>query len=157
MLNRIVVAIWTLALYACAATPGQVSQTESVAPTNTKDAVAVKGYDPVAYFTSGKPTIGSPAIDATWQGVKWHFATQENRAAFIAAPKKYMPQFGGYCSFAVSRGTVADIDPDQWAIVGGKLYLNNNAFAQSLWDKDRRGNIAAGEINWPLIPKTTAP
>src|SRR5882762_4534447 len=58
-----------------------------------------------------------------------------------------------YCAFAVSRGTTADADPHQWAVVDGKLYVNNNAFAKKLWDQDRPGNIVAGDANWPLIPK----
>jgi hypothetical protein len=153
LVNRICVAALMFALCACAATPGKVLQSESVAPINSDDDVAIKGYDPVAYFTGRKPMVGSPAIEQTWHGIKWRFASRENRDAFIAAPETYAPQFGGYCSFAVSRGTVADIDPHQWAVVDGKLYLNNNGFAQSLWDKDRPGNITAGEINWPLIPK----
>src|SRR5882762_4687686 len=61
-----------------------------------------------------------------------------------------------YCAFAVSRGKTADADPGQWAIVDGKLYVNNNAFAKKLWDQDRPANIEAGDSNWPLIPKYLA-
>ena len=140
-------------LAACAASPGKVTRTKPVAPLNTHGELAVKGYDPVAYFTEHKPTVGSAQFEYQWQGARWRFANSANRDAFVQEPTRYAPQFGGYCAFAVSRGTVADVDPDQWAVVDGRLYLNNNAFAQSLWNQDRPGNIAAGTLNWPLIPK----
>ena len=146
----ITVGCW---LAACAATPGKVSQTEPVPPINTRDAIALKGYDPVAYFLDGKPQSGDATYSYRWQDVTWQFASSQHRDAFAADPTRYAPQFGGYCAFAVSRGMIADIDPDQWAIVDHKLYLNNNAFAHKLWNQDRTGNIAAGNVNWPLIPK----
>jgi YHS domain-containing protein len=138
---------------ACAATPGKVSQTRPVTELNLRQGVALKGYDPIAYFVDKMPTVGNPAISYQWQGATWLFATDEHREAFKADPAQYAPQYGGYCAFAVSRGTTADADPNQWAIVDGKLYVNNNAFAKTLWDQDRPGNIVAGDTNWPLIPK----
>jgi YHS domain-containing protein len=138
---------------ACAGTPGKVSQTEPVDGLNVQHGVALKGYDPVAYFAEAEPAAGNPAISYQWQGATWLFSTPEHRTAFMADPAQYAPQFGGYCAFAVSRGTTADGDPHQWAIVGGKLYVNNNAIAKKLWDQDRPTNIVAGDTNWPLIPK----
>ena len=142
-----------VALTSCAASPGRVLQTEPVAALNAHEMVGIKGYDAVSYFVNGKPEKGTAEFTTQWQGARWHFASAEHRDLFLANPQKYAPQFGGYCAFAVSRGTTADIDPKQWAVVNGKLYLNNNSFAQSLWNRERPGNIAAGEINWPLIPK----
>lgn len=144
-----------LALGACA-TPGQVSQTKPIAPWNGEAGIALKGHDPVAYFRDGKPVPGQAGIEHRWQGRSWRFASAANRNAFAAAPERYAPQFGGYCAFAISRGYIADIDPAAWAIDGDKLYLNNNAFAHQLWDADRADNIAAGESNWPLVPKLPA-
>jgi hypothetical protein len=149
--RHILIGVSALILCACVATPGKVKRIAPVAAQNSDHFVALKGYDPVEYFASGKPIVGLPSIAYKWRDVKWQFASEANRDAFVASPEKYAPQFGGYCSFAVSRGTVADIDPKQWAIVDGKLYLNNNAFAQSLWDQDRSGNISAGNVNWPLL------
>ena len=141
---------------ACAATPGKVSQTKPVASLNLRQGVALKGYDPVAYFDEGAPTVGDPAIRYQWQGATWLFSTPAHRERFVAAPARYAPQYGGYCAFAVSRGAIADADPDQWAVVDGKLYVNNNAFAKKFWDQDRPANIEAGDSNWPLIPKYPA-
>lgn len=141
---------------ACAATPGKVSQSRPVAELNLQQGVALRGYDPVAYYAAGMPVAGDPAISIEWHGATWRFSSAEHREAFKADPEHYAPQFGGYCAFAVSRGTTADADPKQWAIVDGKLYVNNNAFAKKLWDQDRPGNIVAGDTNWPLIPKQPA-
>jgi hypothetical protein len=154
---RLISSIFAVVIIAaCAATPGKVSQTKPVALLNLRQGVALKGYDPVAYFAEGAPTAGDPAIRYQWQGATWLFSTPAHRARFMADPARYAPQFGGYCAFAVSRGTTADADPGQWAVVDGKLYVNNNVFAKKLWDQDRPANIDAGDSNWPLIPKYPA-
>lgn len=112
---------------------------------------AIKGYDPVAYFTDSKPIKGDPAYMLSWSGAEWQFASAEHRDAFQAAPEKYAPQFGGYCSWAVSQGYTAGIDPEAWRIVDGKLYLNYSRSVQERWEKDIPGNIAKAEANWPQI------
>jgi YHS domain-containing protein len=152
-IRRLLALLAFMIVAACAATPGKVSQTRPVDELNLRQGVALKGYDPVAYYADGAPAAGDPAITYQWQGATWLFSTVEHREVFKADPAHYAPQFGGYCAFAVSRGTTADSDPNQWAIVDGKLYVNNNAFAKKLWDQDRPGNIVAGDANWPLIPK----
>jgi hypothetical protein len=154
---RLISAIFAVVIVAaCAANPGKVSHTKPVASLNLRQGVALRGYDPVAYFAEGAPTVGDPTISYQWQGATWLFSTPAHRETFVAAPVRYAPQYGGYCAFAVSRGTTADADPGQWAVVDGKLYVNNNAFAKKLWDQDRPANIEAGDSNWPLIPKYLA-
>jgi hypothetical protein len=86
------------------------------------------------------------------KGAVYRFVSAENRDRFIAAPQQFAPQYGGYCAYAISQNTIADIDPDEWAIVNGKLYLNNNFFSQALWSLDRPGHIARGDQNWPRVP-----
>jgi YHS domain-containing protein len=120
---------------------------------NTEHGLAVKGYDPVSYFTMGKPTPGLAQFSTTYKGATYRFASAENRQRFIAAPEKFVPQYGGYCAFAIALNQIADIDPDEWAIVDNKLYLNNNLISQTLWSFDKTGNIARGDHNWPLVPK----
>jgi hypothetical protein len=149
----VVLVVVTIIAAGCAATPGRVSVTKPVPALNTPDGSALKGYDAVGYFTDGKPIDGSDAFTYRWRGTNWRFASAEHRDAFALEPERFAPAFGGYCAYAVSRGTTADGDPHQWALVNGKLYVNNNAFAMQLWDRDRVDNIAAGEVNWPLIPK----
>jgi hypothetical protein len=151
--RQLSVLLAAILIAACAASPGKVSQSKTVDELDLQRGLALRGYDPVAYFTDRKPSAGNPAISYRWHGATWLFSSDEHRAAFIADPAHYAPQFGGYCAFAVSRGTTATGDPHQWAVVDDKLYLNTNAFAQTLWNTDRPGNIQAGQTNWPLIPK----
>lgn len=116
-----------------------------------EDGVAIRGYDPVAYFTEGRPLRGDPAFAADWQGVRWHFASAANRDRFLADPDPHAPQFGGYCAWAVAEGYTAPIDPAAWRIVDGKLYLNYSPRIQRRWERDIPGNIARAVANWPAL------
>ncbi len=145
-----------LGVAGCAATPGRVLQTQAVPLIDAVGGVGLEGYDVVAYFTDHRPVLGSDAYTAVWRDASWKFASAEHRDRFAANPERYAPQYGGYCAYAVSHGTTAHGDPRQWAVVGERLFVNNNAFARSLWDQDRPGNIRAGDQNWPLIPKIDA-
>jgi len=129
------------------------SSASPVPAVNATDGLALKGYDPVAYFTDGHPTKGEAQYRFQWNGVTYQFASAENLQRFKADPEKYLPQYGGYCAYAMSLDRIADIDPFRWAIVGGKLYLNNGFIAQDLWSLNKSGNIASADRNWPLYPK----
>ncbi|MFZ4690001.1 MAG: YHS domain-containing (seleno)protein [Polymorphobacter sp.] len=111
------------------------------------DQPAVSGYDPVAYF-AGAPAVGDAALSHVFEGATYRFASVANRAAFIANPEKYAPQFGGYCAWAASQGRLAGPDPTIWHIVDGKLYLNCSKDADAKWLADRPGNIAKAEAFW---------
>jgi hypothetical protein len=113
--------------------------------------VAVGGHDPVAYFREGKPVPGSPAIIAEHDGVVWRFASAENRAAFLAAPAAFAPQYGGHCAWAAAEGYLAKGDPNQWRIVDGRLYLNYDASILRRWSRDIPRFIQQGDSNWPRI------
>ncbi|TVQ97558.1 MAG: hypothetical protein EA403_14895 [Spirochaetaceae bacterium] len=117
----------------------------------TRDGVAIEGYDPVAYHLLGRPTIGDPAITHRWMGAIWRFANAEHRDRFAADPDRYAPQYGGYCSWAVSRGTTASIDPNAWHIEDGRLYLNLNPRINRRFVADVHENIGRAEANWPRI------
>jgi YHS domain-containing protein len=123
---------------------------------NAANGIGVKGYDPVAYFTLGHPVAGLDQYTYQWKSVRYSFASAENLARFIADPEKYLPQYGGYCAYAMSINRIADIDPSRWAIVNGKLYLNNNFLSYHLWSLDKSGNIVSADRNWPLYPKIAA-
>ena len=113
--------------------------------------IAVKGYDVVAYFTDGQAVKGSKSISHEWQGAKWLFSNEEHRVAFVANPDGYAPQYGGYCAWAVSQGYTADIDPEAWRIVDGRLYLNYDKQIQAKWEKDIPGFIVKANENWPKL------
>jgi YHS domain-containing protein len=129
------------------------SEKMPVAAVNTANHTGVKGYDPVAYFTLGQPTPGVEQYTYQWKGVTYRFASADNLRLFKADPEKYLPQYGGYCAYAMSINRIADIDPSRWAIVNGKLYLNNNYLSNHLWSLNKSGNIGAADRNWPLYPK----
>jgi YHS domain-containing protein len=111
--------------------------------------LAIKGYDPVAYFTQSKPVKGDKNITATYGGATYRFASTENKAAFDADPQKYEPQFGGYCGYGASVNKLFDIQPDLWSIVDGRLILQNGATAVERWSKDVAGNLKKADANWP--------
>jgi YHS domain-containing protein len=113
--------------------------------------VAIKGYDPVAYFTAGKPVKGDSGFEYKWMNATWRFASAAHRDAFAKEPQKYAPQYGGYCAYGVSQGHAVGIDPDAWKIVGGKLYLNYSKDVQKLWFADIPGFIEKADRNWPKL------
>lgn len=112
---------------------------------------AIKGYDPVAYFTDGKPVKGSRQFAYTWRGATWRFASREHLELFRADPERYAPQYGGYCAWAVAQGSTVGIDPAAWSIVEGKLYLNYSKKVRRQWLEDAPGNIRKGDANWPKL------
>lgn len=119
--------------------------------TGTFSSLAVSGYDPVAYFTEGRPVEGSGDLEFEWNGATWRFASQSNLDSFKAKPEAYAPQYGGYCAWAVSQGYTASTIPEAWSVVDGKLYLNNSKGIQSRWEKDIAGFIVKADENWPEV------
>jgi YHS domain-containing protein len=115
------------------------------------DGVAIKGYDPVAYFTASAATPGSATYTASHQGALFRFASAANRDAFMAAPEKYTPQYGGYCAMGVAVGRKFDIDPAAFKVEDGKLYLNKDKAAQAVWLKDAPGNIRKANGKWSEV------
>lgn len=120
-----------------------------------KDGLALRGYDPVAYFTDGKPVKGSPEYKADYKGSSFAFASQAHRDLFVADPAKYAPQYGGFCAFGTAGGYKAAIDPAAFTIVDGKLYLNYNSGVQKQWSRDVPGFIAKADKNWPDVANQT--
>jgi YHS domain-containing protein len=125
------------------------AKAEGVINTLGTDGVAIKGYDPVAYFTEGAPREGKPEHTALYKGAKWQFASAENKAEFEADPAKYEPAYGGYCAYGVSRNYLVKIEPDAWSIRNGKLYLNYDQNVQKSWSEDPDGYIKQANEKWP--------
>lgn len=119
--------------------------------TGTFSSLAVSGYDPVAYFTQGKPVEGNGDHEYEWNGATWRFSSAENLDSFKSDPKTFAPQYGGYCAWAVSQGYTASSDPQVWRVVDGKLYLNYSEDVGKTWVKDIPGFIAKADTNWPKV------
>jgi YHS domain-containing protein len=98
--------------------------------------LSISGYDPVAYFTDGKPVQGKADIEYLWHRSRWRFASSEHRDLFSKDPEHYAPQYDGYCAMGVTNDAAAHkdtVDPQAWAIVDGKLYLVHNRYWLSQW------------------------
>lgn len=112
------------------------------------DGVAIRGYDPVAYFKENTPVEGSKQFSYSWEGTEWHFKNQENLNAFKSNPEKYAPQFGGYCAYGVSEDHKSPTEPAAFTIINDNLYLNYNQQVKKLWMKDTKARIEKAESNW---------
>lgn len=122
-------------------------------PVYTRFGVAIRGYDPVAYFTQGEPVKGSKDFSTEWNGAQWRFANAEHLEMFLAEPERYAPQYGGYCAWAVSNNYTASTQPEAWTIFEDKLYLNYSLSVRGQWEQDIPGNVAKGDANWPGVLK----
>ena len=122
-----ILGLFTLSLAALAG-PAARAQAQS--------APALKGYDPVAYFTEGKPVRGAKDISYDWDDARYLFSSAKNKTAFAAAPDKYAPQFAGLCATGLAFGQKVEADPQAWKIVDGKLYLFSSVKARETAEKD---------------------
>jgi YHS domain-containing protein len=123
-------------------------------PVNTlgsAERVAIRGYDPVAYFREGGPRKGSAAHAVDHDGATWHFASAANRALFLADPERYKPAYGGFCAYGTSRGYLVKTEPEAWSIVEGRLYLNYDLDVRDTWSKDTKTYLMRSERNWPNL------
>ena len=115
--------------------------------------VAIKGYDPVAYFTDGKAEMGKSDYSYKWNEAEWHFANADHLKMFKENSGKYAPQYGGFCAYGVAKNACGTTDPTAWKIVDGKLYLTTNKEIEMKWEKNMMGNIKKGDENWMMLNK----
>jgi len=113
--------------------------------------LAIQGYDPVAYFTLGKPTHGLPEFEYEWDEHRYRFARAEHLELFKADPVRYAPQFAGFCAVALARGDIDEGNPEYWLLSEGKLYLFGKPIGPALFQQDIAGNLVKAEQNRPRI------
>jgi len=116
-----------------------------------KKGVAIQGYDPVAFFTQGKPVKGSVKFQSSYKGAVYYFASDEDKAAFDGNPTKYEPQFGGFCAYGVSQGHLAPVKIEASQIVNGRLLMQYDLDIKNEFNKDQAGNLAKADKNWPAL------
>ena len=109
--------------------------------------VSLKGHDPVAYFTDGRPVKGSPGINYDFDEARYLFSSQKNRQAFAANPERYTPQFAGLCATGMSLGMKAEADPAVFRIIDGKLYVFSSTGARDKAVADP-SLLVKSEHNW---------
>lgn len=112
------------------------------------NSLAIKGYDPVAYFLEAKAVKGDKSISTIQNGKTYYFASKNNKALFLKDRATYEPQYGGYCAYAMSENQKAPIQPEAFTIVDNKLYLNYNLETRTKWQKEQKERIGKADINW---------
>jgi YHS domain-containing protein len=124
---------------------------------NTEDDIAIKGFDPVAYFTQNKAVKGKKELAVSYQGIMYYFSSVENKEFFKVAPFKYEPEYGGWCAYAMGNsGEKVSIDPETFKIINGKLYLFYNRFFTNTlkdWNKNEATLKKNADLNWPKLFK----
>lgn len=113
--------------------------------------VAISGYDAVAYFVENRAVPGIADHALRWRGATWYFVSAKNMEAFEMNPSAYAPQYGGYCAYAVARGSAGASAPEAFAVHGGRLYLNSSVAIREVWAEDMAENIRRADANWPGI------
>jgi hypothetical protein len=146
---------YTALAFVLAAGPGASAGERIVADWHT--GLAIDGYDPVAFFTDGKPLLGSPDLELRKGDVVWRFTNVGNRAAFAAAPNVYMPQFGGYDPVGVARGLAIAGNPNVWMIQGQRLFLFYDGARRQKFASDPSRLTASAERKWPDVQRTLTP
>ncbi len=112
--------------------------------------IAIKGYDVVAYFTQNQAVRGSQKYEAAYKGIKFWFASAAHRAEFLNNPEKYLPQYGGWCAFAMAmKKAKVPSDPRTFKLYNGKLYLFFNDYYQG----EPFNTIIPWNANEPTIKK----
>ena len=147
-----VALLWILA----SALPITAATTEHVV-VDRNSGLAIHGYDPVAYFTNGAPTLGKGEFEYRHAGAVWRFRNAGNLGAFAADPDVYMPRFGGYDPVGVGRGVATAGDPRIWIIVGDRLYLFQSAESKAIFAVNSERAVVAADEAWPAVQRTLAP
>ena len=150
-------AVAGLLLALCAGVPITRAATTERIVVDWHTGLAIGGYDPVAFFTDGKPMAGSPDSELRYGGAVWRFRNIGNREAFAARPDVYVPQFGGYDPVGVARGVAVAGNPDQWLVSGERLYLFYDHARLERFSADPERVIAAAERRWPDVSRTLSP
>jgi hypothetical protein len=117
------------------------------------DKLAMQGYDPVSYF-AGAPAMGDPKITAAVDGVTYRFASEDHKKTFVADPYKYAPAYGGWCATAMAEGKKVEVDPKNYRIADGRLFLFYKSIlgnARNDWDKDAKNLTAKADTSWKKI------
>ena len=141
LLGFVVVFALIFAFHATAQTSRQINV--------NRRGVAIGGYDPVAYFTVGEAVEGDQAITVEHEGATYRFSSTEHRDLFVAAPDQYLPEYGGWCAYAMASGSFARVDPEAWIIHDGRLFLNFSHRINRRFAGDLEGYIQSADAEWP--------
>jgi YHS domain-containing protein len=130
---------------------GRASRAAEPASPAREKRLALKGYDPVSYFTEGRPEKGSAEYSATFDDATYWFKSAEHRTLFVNDPDHYAPQFGGHCTIMVSRGEKYEADPEAWTIADGKLYVFSDKKGVPFFEQQTASIVEKAAKNWPEL------
>jgi YHS domain-containing protein len=116
--------------------------------------LALSGYDPVSYFADGHPEKGSAEYEASYDDATYWFKNAEHRATFVADPDHYAPQFQGYCTVTLARGTKYEADPEAWVIADGKLYVFGAKAVVPTFRAQTASTVEKATENWAKLRNT---
>src|SRR5712691_6807075 len=122
--------------------------------------LSISGYDPVAYFTEGKPLQGKAEFEYLWHKLRWRFADGAHRELFVKDPDRYTPQYDGYCAMGTTNDGAAHkdtVDPEAWAIVDGRLYLTHNQYWLQVWREKADEYIRRADASWQAVADLPEP
>lgn len=146
---RILISTAVLTAILAAAVGGWMYTARATRTVNTDlFGVAISGYDTVAYFTEGRPLLGSKEYEVQWSDARWRFASAEHRDRFLQDPARYAPQYGGFCASYLAEGGLAGVDPKAWVIIDGKLYLNWSDVGREELVSHPEQSIRTADANW---------
>jgi hypothetical protein len=155
------IGLWLAGLVLCLvllpAAPGWADNVTERVVTDPLSGLAISGFDPVAYFADGKPSLGSADFEYRAEDAIWRFRNEGNRAAFATDTHIYRPRFGGYDPVAIGRGVGTAGHPEIWAIAGNRLYLFYNEQARAKFLADPNAAIANADEKWAEVLRTLVP
>lgn len=130
----------------------QAQQATRIAQFNTQNKLAIQGYDAVAYFNQNKAVKGKKELAVVAEGITYYFSSVENKELFKKDYKKYEPQYGGWCAYAMgASGEKVEIDAETFKIVNGKLYLYYHSWVNNTllkWNKEEASLKIKADANW---------
>lgn len=121
---------------------------------------AIQGFDTVAYVASGRAEKGKKEIASHYRGVIYQFANGENRERFAADPEKYLPEYGGWCATAMADGRKVDIDPTNFKVTTGRLFLFYKGWLGNAikdWNADEAALTTKADAAWKSIAPKDGP
>ncbi len=151
-MNKVILLLLVLSAITIDATFAQSAGERKKEFNIDKSTLAIEGYDPVAYFTTGIAVEGKKEMTVLNSGITYRFSTNQNKELFKANPAKYEPQYGGWCAYAMGEtGEKVEIDPETFKIFDGKLYLFYNKFfnnTKKSWNKNEKSLKTKADASW---------
>jgi YHS domain-containing protein len=119
--------------------------------------LALKGYDPVAYFTDKRATVGNPQFQHEWDGATYRFASAEHLMMFKADPDRYLPQYKNWCAASVARGEKVYGNPEWWLMIDGRLYLFGKPIGPGMMSANAAAIRRQADENWSKVSQLPEP